>query len=242
LLIPRHLLIYQLLLLLSSTWPPGQMPVLESAKARIFSPRLRSKSQGLSAHQQPLSARRRFRFYFSGQLRILSWSPIGGSGGEKDSTMLCLKNHDLAGGANCFKTTFVSLHCCCFSKDFLSASGCVYPDDGNTATAIPKQPANFFLTSLLKCGWVSIAFIVSWLVSTYFTLFSWPLKKEMSFASHGRENTCSVKEAGFCTISPVPNCCTISDIRHEYLHILLNIYLFIYLIHFGDGDREMIEA
>lgn len=31
-------------------------------------------------------------------------------------------------------------------------------------------------------------------------------------------------------------------IRHEYLHILLNIYLFIYLIHFGDGDREIIEA
>jgi hypothetical protein len=44
----------------------------------------------------------------------------------------------------------------------------------------------------------------------------------------------------YCSIfSPVSNCCTISD---EYLHILLNIYLFIYLIHFGDGDREIIEA
>lgn len=31
-------------------------------------------------------------------------------------------------------------------------------------------------------------------------------------------------------------------ISDEYLHILLNIYLFIYLIHFGDGDREIVEA
>ena len=61
----------------------------------------------------------------------------------------------------------------------------------------------------------------------------------MSFASHGKKHLFSHGSWITSTVYPVFNCCTVSD---EYLHILLNIYLFMYLIHFGDGDREIIEA
>ena len=65
----------------------------------------------------------------------------------------------------------------------------------------------------------------------------------MSFASHGKENTCSVMvEAGRSILHNMSSFQLLHFIRHEYLHILLNIYLFIYLILFGDGDREIIEA
>merc|ERR1712037_25033 len=98
-----------------------------------------------------------------------------------------------------------------------------------------------FLISLLKCSLGSIAFIVSWLVPII-SHFS-TLKKEMSFASHGKENTCSVMvEAGRSILHNLSSSQLLHYIRHEYLHILLNIYLFIYLIYFGDGDREIIEA
>jgi len=62
--------------------------------------------------QQPLSASRRFRFYFSGQPK--QYFP--GSAKKKTPDNVLLKNHDLAAGANRFKTTFrfLSITCCCF--------------------------------------------------------------------------------------------------------------------------------
>jgi len=59
-----------------------------------------------------LSASRRFRFYFSGQPK--QYFP--GSAKKKTLGNALLKNHDLVGGANRFKTTFrfLSITCCCF--------------------------------------------------------------------------------------------------------------------------------
>ena len=112
----RHLLVSAL----AQRDPQAPDASVESAKARIFSPRLRSKSQGLSAHRLAAAFVRKppFPFLFFGSEPDNIFLDRKK---RKHSTMLCLTNHDLAGGANCFKTTFVSLHCCCFSKDFLSA-------------------------------------------------------------------------------------------------------------------------
>ena len=79
LLIRRHLLVSAL----AQRDPQAPDASVESAKARIFSPRLRSKSQGLSAHTPAAAFVREppFPFLFFGSAQaIFSWI------GEKQNT------------------------------------------------------------------------------------------------------------------------------------------------------------
>ena len=78
----RHLLVSAL----AQRDPQAPDASVESAKARIFSPRLRSKSQGLSAHRLAAAFVRKppFPFLFFGSAQaIFSWI------GEKENTRQC---------------------------------------------------------------------------------------------------------------------------------------------------------
>ena len=105
----------------------------------------------------------------------------------------------------------------------------------------------FFFISLLKCSLVSIAFIVRWLVLFFHTF---QFKKRDEFYKSYRERKHLFSQNGswmfFNMFARNQSSFQLlhNYITDEYLHILLriSIYSYSYLIHIGDGDREIIEA
>lgn len=161
LLIRRHLLVSAL----AQRDPQAPDASVESAKARIFSPRLRSKSQGLSAHRLAAAFVRKppFPFLFFGSEPDNIFLDRKK---RKHSTMLCLKITTLRAAPTISKPLIsVSFQSLAAAFGFL-VQGCV------CTLIIPKQPASYFpyFTFEMQFGFYCI---YSQLVgSDYFTLFS----------------------------------------------------------------------